>query len=488
MKSMFRKLLMIYLTVMVVGFIILSVSLNYAFNAYFTQEKTKALERYAAQFESILAGYPAGTLTMEGFAEEIHKLEGYSEGNVWLVSADGNLIFNPQKKEFIEIKNEIDFDEVARVFKGEVIVHQSQYTSLKNQTFLTLITPIRIDNQVQYALYINAGLPVIQKSTNDINRYSFISLIISTLLASLMIFYITENIRRDIKKLGVMLKHISKGNFEFKANENRLDELGELANGIQAMAGELKSVEDTRRKFISDLSHDFRSPLTSIKGYTQGILDGTIPPEKWEKYLNIVYDESERLSKLANDILDLSKMQSGELPINKVDFDMHELLLDILDRFEERLKKKNVELTLRLTDKPSYVDGDPALIERVVYNLIDNAVKFVNEDGVLEVLTDVKEKKLLIGIRNTGTHIPADKLHLIWNRFSKLDDSRGVERKSSGLGLSIVKEILEAHGEKIDVYSDVYLGVMFVFSMTTSLFTANKKPPRDREDNEKSKK
>jgi signal transduction histidine kinase len=475
---MFKKLLLIYMAVMVGGFILLSITLNYAFNGYFIQEKTKLLQRYADQFETIISAYPTGTLTVEIFADELHKLEGYSEGNVWIVSGDGDLVYNPQKKELSEIKSEIDFDEVARVLAGEEIVHQTQYTALKNQTFLTLITPIRLNKQVAYALYLNAGLPEIEKSISDINRYAFLSLIISTLIASLMIFYITDNIRRDIKKLGIMLKHISKGNFDFKTTENRVDELGELATGIQAMAGELKNAEEIRRKFISDLSHDFRSPLTSIKGYTKGILDGTIPPEKWEKYLNVVYDESDRLGKLANDILDLSKMQSGELPLGKVDFDMHELLLNVLDRFEGRIKEKNVEVVLRLCERPGFVDGDPALIERVVHNLMDNAVKFVNEDGVLEVLTEVKERKLLVGIRNTGTHIPEDKLHLIWNRFSKLDDSRGVERKSSGLGLAIVKEILEAHGEKIDVYSNVYLGVMFVFSMSTSLFIKKDKPEK----------
>ncbi len=482
MKSMFKKLLLIYIVVMVSGFILLSITLNYAFKGYFIQEKTKSLQRYAKQFESIIGAYPTGALTADLFAEELHKLEGYSEGNVWIVSGDGNLIYNPQKKELSDIKNEIDFIEVGRVLAGEEIVHQTRYSALENQTYLTLITPISLKREVAYALYLNAGLPEIEKSIREINRYAFISLILSIVLASVMIFFITENIRRDIKKLGVMLKHISKGNFDFKSNENRVDELGELSNGIQAMALELKNAEEIRRKFISDLSHDFRSPLTSIKGYTKGILDGTIPPEKWEKYLNVVYDESDRLGKLANDILDLSKMQSGELPLGKVDFDMHQLLLNVLDRFEGRLKEKNVEVVLRLCERPGFVDGDPALIERVVHNLLDNAVKFVNEDGVLEVLTEVKERKLLIGIRNTGTHIPEDKLHLIWNRFSKLDDSRGVERKSSGLGLAIVKEILEAHSEKIDVYSNVYLGVMFVFSLTTSLFIKKDKPNKNKKE------
>lgn len=476
MKSMFKKLLLIYLAVMIGGFILLFIALNYAFDNYFLQEKTDALNRYALQFESIVSGYPSGQLTVELFAEELHKLEGYSEGNVWLISGSGDLIYNPMKKELEEIKSEIDFKDVERVLAGETVVHKTQYTAFKNQSFLTFITPIKLQNGVTYALYLNAGLPEIEKTTQNISRYALISLIISALIASLMIFYITENIRRDIKKLGNMMKHISKGNFDFKSNDNRVDELGELATGIMAMAGELKSVEDTRRKFISDLSHDFRSPLTSIKGYTKGILDGTIPPEKWEKYLNIVYDESDRLGKLANDILDLSKMQSGELPLGKVDFDMHQLLLSVLDRFEERIKVKNVDVVLRLCERPGYVHGDPALIERAVHNLIDNAVKFVNEDGVLEILTEVKERKLLVGVRNTGTHIPEEKLHLIWNRFSKLDDSRGVERKSSGLGLAIVKEILDAHNEKIDVYSNVYLGVMFVFSMTTSLFIHKDKP------------
>ncbi len=189
-----------------------------------------------------------------------------------------------------------------------------------------------------------------------------------------------------------------------------------------------------------------------------------------KKYLNIVFDETERLTKLTNDILDLSKMQSGTINLEKADFDIHELLISVLDTFEDRINKKGVQVNLKLIDGRTLVHGDRSKMERVVFNLIDNALKFVNEDGYLEVMTNKKEDKILVGIRNTGSMIPEEKLATIWNRFSKLDDSRGERKDSSGLGLAIVKEILDSHEEKIEVYSNNFLGVMFVFSLSSAAF------------------
>ncbi len=160
-------------------------------------------------------------------------------------------------------------------------------------------------------------------------------------------------------------------------------------------------------------------------------------------------------------------MQSGEMALNKIDFDIHELLLNVVDRFEERIRQKNVYMNFNLAENVSLVHGDYEQITRVVHNLIDNAVKFVNEDGNIEITTQNKGEKMLIAIKNSGSIIPEEKLNKIWSRFSKLDMSRGLKKDSSGLGLSIIKEIIQAHGEQVQVYSNELLGVVFIFSLST---------------------
>jgi signal transduction histidine kinase len=236
------------------------------------------------------------------------------------------------------------------------------------------------------------------------------------------------------------------------------------------MAVNLQELESTKERFISNLSHDLRSPLTSITGYTRGLIDGTIPEENQEKYLKIVLEESTRLTKLTNDLLDLSKMQSGNISVNKTDFDINQMIIHELDKFEQRIEEKDIQISLKLMEERVLAHGDYEGIRRVVYNLMDNAVKFVDKAGIIEIKTENKEDKILVGIKNSGAYIPKEKLNTIWQRFSKMDDSRGIEKKSNGLGLSIIKEIIKAHDEKIDVYSSEEFGVVFIFSISTQIF------------------
>jgi len=217
--------------------------------------------------------------------------------------------------------------------------------------------------------------------------------------------------------------------------------------------------------------------LTSINGYTQAILDGTIPAESQEKYLRIVADESSRLTKMANDILDLSKMQTGAAKLELEEIKIHDFLINELVKFEQRIEEKEVDVQVNFINKIPIVAADRALLQRVVYNLLDNAMKFVNQKGTLEVKTQVHHQKLWVTIRNTGAVIRKEEQVKIWERFSKLDSSRGQVKKSSGLGLSIVKEIVRAHEEEIWIESNADVGVAFTFTLPINAW--EKKSRRD---------
>ncbi len=468
MKTLYSRLLLLSLSALILGFIILTIGLNFAMTTYFVEDNHHQMEALAESFNKLIADKIAqGDFSQQLLISEMKSLEEYADLKVWLLL--GETFINTDDSFSFDV-SELS-DDIKRIGQTKApIFETARYEQFPDEQFYSLIYPFDIDGETVSIIYLNRATPTVEKSISKINKITLVALVIALLYASVTIFFSTKRASDDIKHLNQGVKFVAKGNFDYQFKTERKDEIGELCQNFNYMIGELKAQEDTSRRFISDLSHDLRSPITSIKGYIVGVLDGTIPPEKWEKYLNIAKQETDRLTKLINDILDLSKMQSDGLMINKTDFDIHSMVLNVLDRFEERIAKKGVEVTFKLAEGDTMVEGDESLIERVVYNLLDNAVKFVDEDGTLEIMTNAKESKILVGIRNSGMPIPNDKLSKIWQRFSKLDASRGLNKQSSGLGLSIVREILDAHDEKIDVYSNDYLGVMFVFSMTRSAF------------------
>jgi signal transduction histidine kinase len=215
------------------------------------------------------------------------------------------------------------------------------------------------------------------------------------------------------------------------------------------MAESLEKIEENRRNFIANISHDLRSPMTSIRGFIEGIIDGTIPEEKKEHYLNIVLDESKRLITITNELLELNNMQQGKLEIKKEAFELNEAIRRKLIAYEKGITERKLEVTFSMFEEKSLVLSDQMMIERVLSNLIDNAVKFTPESGCIEIRTSEKGNSIVVEVSNTGVSIKAEELDRIWERFHKGDASRGLHKGGYGLGLAIVKEIISRLDENI---------------------------------------
>ena len=409
--------------------------------------------------------YSAAALDDTALNREVINLERYIGANVWIVNQAGQVFVSPGIKDTALIEKQLNMEDVNRVFQGNVVQRQGYIKPIFDEAVLTVGYPIRHNNGVVLALFMNVSMPEINRVSADVFNIGIVALLVTALLASGLMFFMMRAVTKEITDLNKAVRTIMDGNLEYQIETKRKDELGQLVGSFNEMARELQRTEEIRRNFVSDLSHDLRSPLTSVIGYAQGLQDGTVPEERRMRTLRIIEDESRRLLKLTNDILDLSIIQSGQLILNRSDFDMHQLILQAADTFEERIEKKHLNLIFDLEKQSPLVHGDPDQISRVVTNLVDNAVKFADEGGTLQIKTEQKGSKLLVGVRNTGAPIPEEQLHRIWTRFSKLDASRGMDKQSSGLGLAIVREILKAHGEKIDVYSNEYIGTLFIFSL-----------------------
>ena len=253
----------------------------------------------------------------------------------------------------------------------------------------------------------------------------------------------TENVYQEEAFFQPMLSLTYPINYNFRSR----------GVAVSYMAGELSKLDDYQKKFVANISHDFRSPLTSIKGYAAAILDGTIPHEMQDKYLNIILFETERLTKLTTGLLELNSFENNGTFLDITTFDINHIIKKTAEAFEGACREKKITLNLVFSSKQYLVEADMGKIQQVLYNLLDNAIKFSHNNSKIKISTEEKGEKVFVSVKDYGIGIPKDSIKKVWERFYKTDSSRGKDKKGTGLGLSITREIIQAHNENINLIS-----------------------------------
>lgn len=269
-----------------------------------------------------------------------------------------------------------------------------------------------------------------------------------------------------LRKITEVAQQYASGNLDYEIPVTSQDEIGYLSASLNYMSTQLRDMDDYQKKFIGNVSHDFRSPLTSIKGYLEAMADGTIPPEMQERYFKILLFETERLRDLTEDLLALNEFDTKSLLLDYTTFDIHEVIRNTVASFEGTCAQKEISIELLLSSKSSNVSADKRKIQQVLYNLLDNAIKFSPNDSEIIIETRDKSGKVFVSVKDNGIGIPKKSITKIWDRFYKTDLSRGKDKKGTGLGLAIVKEIIQAHNENINVVSTEGVGTEFIFSLS----------------------
>lgn len=368
------------------------------------------------------------------------------------------------KEDFVAVNKKVS----RKVLDGEAVVSMNVYKDQYGDKILTVGAPLIHGNEVYGGVMFNQRVPEIQSVylfvTNRILKLLILCMILSVLLFGFLSIKITSPIRR----ISAAVKEFSKGNFKKRVDYNSSNELGELARNINDMANSLDNLENLRKSFISDVSHELRTPLTTISGFVEGIIDGTIPEENHNEYLEVVLSESKRLSRLITNLLRLSRMESGDAKLDRTDFDINELVRLALLKFEMMITPKNIDVELNISEGKLMVNADKDNITQVLINLINNAVKFTPEDGRIKIDVSQGRDKVYVAIENTGHGIEPEEISRIWDRFYKADKSRGKDRTGMGLGLHIVKHILNMHGEGITCESVIDRYTRFTFGLSKS--------------------
>ncbi|MBP5428214.1 MAG: HAMP domain-containing histidine kinase [Clostridia bacterium] len=287
------------------------------------------------------------------------------------------------------------------------------------------------------------------------------------LAAMIAVYFITDRVVDPLRGMTSAVKRFGKGDFKMRVPINGRDEIADLGAAFNHMAESLEHTEKMRNMFLANVSHDLRTPMTTISGFIDGINSGAIPPEKHGYYLNVISGEVHRLSRLVSELLDLSKLESGERKFNATPFDVCETARLILISFEQKINEKRLDVEFLSDEDSITVVADRDAIYQVLYNLVDNAIKFARDGGILRV--EIRRKpggKATVSVFNEGEGIPEADLPYVFDRFYKSDKSRGLDKNGVGLGLYIVKTILEAQGETISVESNPGENCEFVFTLT----------------------
>lgn len=462
--NLFRRYFGVSALVVLVGFMFLGATMLLFNAAQWWQDKTDSLSRNA---HNIALNY--AELQQSEFTDEeqedllLSALEFTYKATLseyFVSDINGNVIYCADENN----KGDALCDEHRSMIISSANIEKAinggytEYTT--NDEFgmgkFVVAEPILIGNQTVGLVFavedaVQGFLPYV----SGIAQTLFYAICFSLVIIFILIFFITRGITKPLEEMQEVTEHYSKGEFQHKANEDyKKRNFADFAKALNKMGSELAITEESRKSFVANVSHELKTPMTSIVGFVDGILDGTIPPEEEKKYLSIVSNEAKRLSRMVVSMLNLSKIEAGEVKISPTEYDVSAQIFETLLSFEKRIDEKHINIEgFEEMDGGVKLRGDKDLIQQVIYNLLDNAVKFTPENGTIRVFAERTDNLTRVTIRNTGAGVKAEEISRIFERFYKVDKSRSFDTKGVGLGLYIVKTIVNMHDGDITASS-----------------------------------
>lgn len=401
--------------------------------------------------------------SLKSISRQIAATDSILGSKTWIVDSSGYLVIDSSNENLKErTKNILQAD--ANYLDSYYHVNKKLDTFL-NKEMLSVILPIA--NRFYIEGYVIVHYPM-EEIANITSHYRFLinfGIGIILIVFAILLFFVWWITIRPTKKLLHYVSTSNQGDYNIKCDFHSNDEFEKLLLELNYMEDKIKNLDNYQKNFIANVSHDFRSPLTSIKGYAEAMLDGTIPEEMRAKYLDVIVFEAERLTKLTSNLLSLNQFDQNRHRLEMNSFDINKMIKQTATSFEVTCMQKHIKLKLTFSEKETFVNADEAKIQQVLHNLLDNAIKFSYKDSEIHIKSNEYREKVQISVKDFGIGIPKDGIAKIWERFYKTDLSRGKDKKGTGLGLSITKEIISAHNETIHVTSTEGAGTEFTFSL-----------------------
>ncbi len=461
MKTTYGRTFSTAAAILLLALTLLGFSFQYLMEEYLTDTAVSELQQDASVISELAASYSIeGSLSSRDFLLNLDIASRVADSDAVICDASGVVILCSDSLGGCEHQGlQVNPEYLQKVFRNggdtATTVIQGLYS---DQRYVVAMPILNEAGTVASGIVIvssptAASTAILQKISNIFLSVSFIVL----LLTCLAVNFFARSQSRPMKDLARAATAFGHGNLDsrVKITDEYSEETAELALAFNNMATALQKSEYQRQEFVANVSHELKTPMTTISGYIDGILDGTIPPERQDYYLRMVSDETKRLSRLVRSMLDISRLQSeGGIPEEKkMHFDLTECAGRVLITFEQKINSKKLDVDVDFPPHPVYTIAQPDSVTQVIYNLIDNAVKFCPEGGPLGLRIREGRGKVFVSVSNGGDTIPPEELPLVFDRFHKMDKSRSKNRDGWGLGLYIVKTLVSSHGEDISVTS-----------------------------------
>jgi signal transduction histidine kinase len=464
-NSLISKLIAAFIGVLSIGLILLGTVLNSWFKSYYLELRRTDLDNQSYSIATAASSYFSfkESSSFNNLQNTVNVVNNSIKGDIYVINTNREICAKSsyEDKELDILKIGISEEDMELLKDGNVLAYKDE-DRIKTYKYFK---PILNDNSFVGIVVINTPAKqtdsIIGKASVIIWTVIFITMAVTALTVGAFTRKFVVNPINEINKIA---NKLARGEIENRVRVENNDEIGELARSFNIMAEYLERVDANRRDFISNVSHELRSPITSIKGFIAGILDGIISKDKENYYLNIVYEEITRLSRLVTDLLDISAMEDGKYSLNMEEIDINVLIKLCVANAESNFVKKGLKFEVFLEDKYKVVYADRDRIMQVITNLLDNAIKYSYDGGSVRIITKEKGNKIYVKIKNEGPILTKEELVRIWDRFYKADKSR-TNKESTGLGLSIVRSILTQHGEDIWAKNEKD-GVNFTFTLS----------------------
>lgn len=466
-KTIYTKLIFAYLLFAFFGFVVVASFISkMVSNLVISTEADKLYKEAILVANTYATDLYNSETGLDTVKNQLDSLGTYLDATLWIMNPSGLIVLSSDLP--VDVENPVMVEGFNSTYTSENYYVVGNFYDMFSKDVLSVFAPITDGFMVRGYVIIHKNMTDINRLSNNLLNICYYLLILLFVLSLIILIFFTSNVYKPLRKITKATEQYAQGNLHYTFEIDSEDELGYLAASLNYMASELAKNEDSQKQIVANVSHDFRSPLTSIKGYSEAMLDGTIPPEMHNKYLEIVTNESDRLIKLTNSLLTLNNLNTEGMILELTDFDINTAIRNTVATFEGTCQKKKISIELLLTGEQLFVKGDLGKIQQVLYNLTDNAIKFSNKESSITIETKEKHNKVFISVKDRGIGIPKESLNQIWDRFYKTDLSRGKDKKGTGLGLSITREIIRAHGENINCISTEGEGTEFLFTLPLS--------------------
>ena len=463
-KHISLRFLEAYLIIGFLGFLLITFAGSHVIETQLEKNISGELyQRACRAAENDTVKHNVSSANLENLRDTLMMVADYPTTILWIINQNGDIVLSTRKS--ISPDSPVVFDNFDPSGWGSNYYQIGDFYGYFDDARLSVIAPITDNMTTKGYVAMHYLMSSLYQQREDILfRMQVLFLIVYALVALLLLVY-QRYVRRPLAEITRGAGEFAGGNLSYRIPAKTEDEMGYLANNLNYMADKLNRNGEYQRQFISNISHDFRSPLTSIKGYVEAILDGTIPPEMQERYLKVISYEAGRLEKLTKGLLTLNELDIHKRLLNIRTFDINEAIKTAAATYEGDCTRRDILLELILSGKELYARADEDQIQQVLHNLLNNAIKFSRDHSSIVIETTEKNGRIFVSVKDHGVGIPKVSLPKIWERFYKTDISRGKDQSGAGLGLSIVKEIIAAHDQNINVISTEGVGTEFIFTL-----------------------